>query len=294
MAKPEAVILDHRGVLRATGPDLRPFLQGLISNDVEKISENQGIWSAFLTPQGKFLHEFVIGELGGGFLIDCEAARREDLLKRLTRYRLRAKVELADASADFVVAVCYGADALTALDLPAEPGHCRSFEGGLAMVDPRLAALGARLFLPRDGAAAILAARFAAGSLENYDRLRIALGVPDGSRDLEVERSILLENGFDELGGVDWAKGCFIGQELTARTKHRALIKKRLLPVEIEGPAPPEGSEVSKNGRPAGVLRSVAGDRGLALLRLARLAEESDFTAGEARLLPRKPDWAEF
>jgi hypothetical protein len=104
----------------------------------------------------------------------------------------------------------------------------------------------------------------------------------------------LLENGFDELGGVDWAKGCFIGQELTARTKHRALIKKRLLPVEIEGPAPPEGSEVSKNGRPAGVLRSVAGDRGLALLRLARLAEESDFTAGEARLLPRKPDWAEF
>ncbi|MCH8153860.1 MAG: hypothetical protein IH786_01110 [Proteobacteria bacterium] len=124
---------------------------------------------------------------------------------------------------------------------------------------------------------------------DDYERLRIGQGVPDGSRDLEIERSTLLENGFDELGGIDWDKGCFMGQELTARTKYRGLVKKRLVPVEIDGPAPAPGTPVTADGKDAGVLRSVADGLGLALIRLEHL--EAPLSAGAARLTVRKPDW---
>jgi hypothetical protein len=144
--------------------------------------------------------------------------------------------------------------------------------------------------LPRSGASAALEdAGFTASTPAGYDALRIGLGVPDGSRDLEVERSPLLENGFDELHGIDWDKGCFMGQELTARTKYRALIKKRLVPVTIEGPAPEPGTQVTAEGKDAGVLRSSVDGVGLALLRLDRL--NAPLVAGEARLIPKKPDW---
>ena len=151
-------------------------------------------------------------------------------------------------------------------------------------------------FARPDASTEVAEAGFAHGSVADYDRLRLSLGVPDGSRDLEVEKSILLENGFDELHGVDWDKGCFMGQELTARTKYRALIKKRLLPVTIDGPAPEPGTPVMANGKEAGVMRSVTEGLGLALLRLEYLegAEPADLTAGDARLTPRKPDWASF
>jgi folate-binding protein YgfZ len=296
MGKPEAVVLKHRAVVALSGPDLSPFLQGLISNDVEKTGDNQAIWAALLTPQGKFLHEFILAPWGDGLLLDCEAERRTDLIARLRRYRLRAKVELAEA--EFLVAACYGPEALPALALPATPGACRAFEGGVALVDPRRAALGARLLLPQAAAAEILEKHFSAGLPADYDRLRMTEGVPDGSRDMEVDRAILLENGFDELNGVDWHKGCYIGQELTARTKHRALIKKRLLPVQIDGALPDPGPngeiEIRKNGKPAGVLRSHASGFGLALLRLERLTEEGPLNAGDATLTPHMPDWAQI
>ncbi len=303
MSQHRYVILEARGLLRAAGPDARGFLQGMVSNDVTKVGPERAIWSAFLTPQGKFLHEFFMTEepgpeeAGGGtasLLHDCEAARLDDLRGRLARYKLRAKIELTDVSSDHAVAAIFGAgapDALgEALGLPAEVGAARPFGGGIAYIDPRLAELGARAVLPRAGARAALEdAGLAAATLADYDALRIGLGVPDGSRDLDVERSPLLENGFDELHGIDWDKGCFMGQELTARTKYRALIKKRLLPVAIEGPAPEPGTPVTAGGRDAGVLRSSVDGVGLALLRLEHL--EAPLLAGEARLTAKKPDW---
>ncbi len=287
-------ILEARGLLRAAGPDARTFLQGMVSNDVTKVGPERAVWSAFLTPQGKFLHEFFMtGQPGAGaesLLLDCEAARLDDLRGRLARYKLRAKIELTDVSADLAVAAIFGDGALEALGLPAELGVAKPFGGGVAYVDPRLAGLGARAVLPRAGArAALEGAGIAAATLADYDALRIGLGVPDGSRDLEIERSPLLENGFDELHGVDWDKGCFMGQELTARTKYRALIKKRLLPVAIEGPAPEPGTQVTAAGKDAGVLRSSVDGVGLALLRLEHL--EAQLSAGEARLTAKKPDW---
>jgi len=225
-------------------------------------------------------------------------ARLDDLRVRLARYKLRAKIELTDVSTEYTVAAIFGAGALEALDLPAELGAAKPFGGGTVYVDPRLTGLGARAVLPRAGAgagagagaaAALEDAGFTAATTAGYDTLRIGLGVPDGSRDLEIERSPLLENGFDELHGIDWDKGCFMGQELTARTKYRALIKKRLLPVTIEGPAPEPGTQVTAGGKDAGVLRSSVDGVGLALLRLEHL--EAPLVAGAARLTPKKPDW---
>ncbi len=295
MTERHAVMLDSRGLLKVAGPDARSFLQGLISNDVDKLAPERALWAAFLTPQGKYLHDFFLTTAPGeeSILIDCEAARSGDLARRLGIYKLRAQVELADVSDDYRVAALFGADALATLGLPAEPGTAAPFGGGIAYADPRLAALGARAVLPRSGAEDVLVnAGFTPAEFASYDQLRIPLGVPDGSRDMEVERATLLENGFNELHGIDWDKGCFVGQEITSRMKYRALIKRRLVPVEIDGPAPEPGAPVMAGGKKAGVMCSANGGMGLALLRLENL--EDALSAGGARITPKKPAWAEF
>lgn len=298
-----AVVLPSRGVLRVAGADARPFLQGMISNDVNKLTPERTLWAALLTAQGKFLHDFFLVQPAApaadeqSILLDCEAARRDDLRRRLGLYKLRAKVAIEDATADYRVAVLFGDGALAALGLPDEAGRAAPFAGGIAYVDPRRAELGARALLPAATAETTLReAGFAATDLAAYDTLRIGLGLPDGSRDLEIEKALLLENGFDELHGIDWQKGCYVGQELTARTKYRGLVKKRLLPVRIDGPTPPPDTPVMLAGKEAGVMRSAVDGIGLALLRLEHVdaAAQGALTAGEARLTPRKPAWAVF
>ena len=291
MPQPRALILDDRGVLAVEGPDGRSFLQGLISNDVEKVSTERTIWSALLTPQGKFLHEFFIfNPEPEVLLLDCEAERLADLKKRLSLYKLRSDVTVRDASDCYFVAALFAEGALDHLGLPAEPGRTAPLASGQAAVDPRLAGLGARAMMvrPADGASLDLPG-FDPAERGEYDRLRISLGVPDGSRDLQVEKAILLENGFDELHGIDWDKGCYMGQELTARTRYRGLVKKRLLPVRFDGPAPTPGSQVTCEGKDAGTLCSSIGDRGLALLRIERL--DGPLLAGGTVLTPEPPDW---
>ncbi|WP_193370169.1 CAF17-like 4Fe-4S cluster assembly/insertion protein YgfZ [Pelagibius marinus] len=293
-----AVILAHRGVLRIGGADRRDFLQGIVSNDVTRVTPESAVWSAFLTPQGKFLHEFFLVEEGESFLADCEAERSADLARRLKLYKLRAQVSV-EAADDLAVAALFGAGALAKLELPAEPGRARPFAGGRAFVDPRLPSLGARALLPKDGAEAALGeAGFSMGTLADYDALRIAAGVPDGSRDLEVEKATLLESGFDELHGIDWDKGCYMGQELTARMRYRGLTKKRLIPVVIAGPAPEPGTPLTRAGKESGTLRSAVahngGSIGLALLRLDALEDGEPLLAGDAEVTPKKPAWASF
>ncbi|MGE4218478.1 MAG: folate-binding protein YgfZ [Alphaproteobacteria bacterium] len=291
------VPLPERGFVTVGGADRVDFLQGLVSNDMRRVAPDRVVWTALLTPQGKYLHDFFVADIGGVWHLDCEAERLMDLGRLLSRYKLRAAVDLGIGQALAAFALP-GADALAALGLPAEPGAAAPFGGGLAYVDPRHAALGARAILPAAGAAdALSAAGFREGPREAWDRLRLSLGVPDGSRDLTVEKSILLESNFDELHGVDWQKGCYMGQELTARTKYRGLVKKRLVPVAIEGEAPAPGTPLTIAGRDAGEMRSAAGGIGLALLRLDALAEAetgATLEAGGARLLPSKPAWASF
>jgi folate-binding protein YgfZ len=288
--------LAHRAVIEVGGEDRRSFLQGLISNDVAKVGSDRAMWAALLTPQGKFLHDLFVAERGEALLLDVEAARAEELRKKLSMYRLRAKVTLAPAEGLGVWAA-FGGGVAGALGLPDHAGAAAAFAGGTAFVDPRLAAAGARLLLPADSGGAVLAA---AGLAETefvaWDRARIRLGLPDGSRDLPVDKAILLENGFDELNGVDFAKGCYMGQELTSRTKHRGLVRKRLMPVAIDGPAPEPGTPVLLGEAESGEMRSSAGDFGLALIRLEhfRQAAGAAFTCGSARLNPWRPDWAVF
>jgi hypothetical protein len=293
------ILPDSRGVLAVEGPDARDFLQGLVSNDVHRVGPDHAVYAALLTAQGRYLHDFFIAALGDALHLDCEAGRREDLKRRLSIYRLRSKVTLSDVTDRLAVALIYGTDALERLGLPAEPGRARPLGNGIVYVDPRLPGLGVRALLPCDSAAAVLRdVGLAEGDPADYDRLRLSLGVPDGSRDLPVEKAILLENGFDELHGVDWEKGCYIGQELTARTRYRGLIKKRLIPVAIEGPLPPPGTPVHSGEREVGQIRSGAGTLALALLRLDALAGADSgaatLTAGEAKVAPQKPAWAKF
>ncbi len=295
------VQLESRGIVTVAGADRQAFLQGLISNDVRRVDGSRAVYAAFLTPQGKYLHDFFVVALDDETLaLDCEAGRSDDLIRRLRPYRLRSKVAIEERSADWAVAALFGAGAAELPGLATDdPGAATSFAGGVAYVDPRLAAAGARVILPRaDAVGQLEAAGFIAETAAAYDRHRIALGLADGSRDMKVERSILLECGFDELHGVDWDKGCFLGQELTARTKYRALIRKRLIPLSVEGALPPPGTPVLRGGHEVGEIRSGAGDYALAMLRLEALDDSGvkagdggPLTAGGVRVSPQIPSW---
>jgi folate-binding protein YgfZ len=287
MAHAQFSPLPNRAAIRVTGEDRAAFLQGLISNDIERVARGNAIWAAFLTPQGKFLHEFFIAPAGDSFLLDCEAERRDDLLTRLSRFRLRAKVELA-AEESLIIAAAWGG----AIGL--KVGTCETVGTGVAFGDPRLPDLGTRLIAPEPGIKAWCGDRECQRSTpEAYDAHRIALGVPDGSRDMEIEKALLLESGFAELHGVDFKKGCYIGQELTARTHYRALIKKRLLPVTIEGNDPPPGTLLTVDGKDAGEMKSSINGHGLALVRLARWRDAPDgaLLAGDAKVRPKPQAW---
>ena len=280
------VPLDQRSVLRIGGPERTGFLQNLVSGDVAKVAAGRAIWAALLTPQGKYLADFFLYPGSDAFLLDVEAKAAADLQRRLMLYRLRAKVTIEDVSASQRVFAVLGEAAGAAFGLPDEPGAVVARQGGIAAMDPRLSALGVRCV----GAEPPVVDGGRSGAFDDWDRLRLGLGVPDSSRDLVPEKTTLMEAGFDELGGVDFAKGCYVGQELTARMKHRGLSKKRLFPVAIRGEAPSPGTPVhDQDGREVGEMRSSCEDVGLALLRLE--AADGTLCAGAAGLEVRRPGW---
>jgi tRNA-modifying protein YgfZ len=273
-------ILGSRAVLRIDGPDRFDFLQGLISNDVTRLAQSVAIYAALLTAQGRFLHDLLLANFGDSFLLDGEAARLPDLLRRLTIYKLRSKVAMAPAN-EFVVCAAFGKGALSGLGLPNEVGAAIPFVGGVAFTDPRNQDLGARLMVPREAEAALTQTGFARTDPSDYDRLRLSLGIPDGSRDLVPEKSLLMEAGFDDLNGIDWGKGCYVGQELTARMKYRALVKKQLLPVTVAGPMPAPGTAIMSGEDEVGEIRSGRDGAALAILRLDAI-EKMPLHAGGA------------
>jgi folate-binding protein YgfZ len=292
----------ERGLIAVVGEDRQVFLQGLISNDTAKIAGDRAIYATLLTAQGRFLFDLFIAAQPGGngadrYLVDCAADRRVDLVKRLSMYRLRAKVTVADVDADWCVAVLFGAGAAQAVGLSPQAGAATAFGDGIAYVDPRLAELGVRLILPRANAAEVLGSLKAADDVSggHYQHLRATLGVPDAAQELVPEKSIPLENGMDELNAIDWQKGCYMGQELTARTRYRGLVRKRLLPVRISGPAPEPGTPLLLGDKEMGEMRSVIGDgtRGFAMVRLEALAPGAtpEFNAGPAKVSPEVPGW---
>lgn len=283
MSALQFTLLSHRSVIAVGGDDRVEFLQGLISNDTTKVAPGKAVWAALLTPQGRFLNDmFVVDGGDGTLLLETERERAPALAKKLTLYKLRSKVAVEDRSAALDVAVVFGAGADKALPIG----------GTISFVDPRLAGLGVRVLAPAGQAAALLAARgFVETPVDAYEALRLEAGVPDGSRDLRVEKALLLESGFDELNGVDWKKGCYMGQELTARTKYRGLVKKRLFPIEVDGALPAPGTSVHLDGEEVGELRSGSGRRALALLQTEAARGAGALTADGVRIVPIIPPW---
>ncbi|MCX7372117.1 MAG: folate-binding protein [Alphaproteobacteria bacterium] len=253
--------LPARAVVEITGEDRVTFLQGLVSNDVAQAAPGRAVFAALLTPQGKWLADFFIHASADALLLDCEAAHAPMLVQRLSKFRLRSKVALRETA--LPVLVGWG-------DAPPPPD---------AAPDPRLAQAGWRAL---SGDAPELSAE--------YDAHRLGLGLPDGSADLRAEQTVLLEAGFDELHGVSWEKGCYMGQELTARTKYRGLVKRRLVPVRVTGPLPAAGTPITLDGAEQGEMRSGRGTLGMALLRLGTMAAPA-LACGAATLTPAPAPW---
>ena len=276
-SKVEATALTRRGLIRAEGTSARPFLQGLVTNDVLQVNESTPIYAALLTPQGKFLHDFLIVQIGDALVLDLEAKRLPDLLRRLTAYRLRASVEFVDVSTDLSVFAVFGAGADDLRDkLP-----------GTFVRDPRSPLLGHRLYSDRGSLPDFAALGANIVRPEAYDALRVSAGVPDGSRDIPAEKAFPLEYGFDSLGAVNYEKGCYIGQELTARTHNRGKVKKALYRVCFETNVPTAGTAILSGDVEVGEVLTGAGQYGLAHLRIDAAESDQQLHAGTSLIIER-------
>jgi tRNA-modifying protein YgfZ len=267
---PKTVALKDRALVSLAGEDAQKFLQDLVTADIDALALGDSTYASLLTPQGKVLFDFFVIRERQGYLLDCVLSQREALAKRLTFYKLRAKVAIATADKRQAIAVLEGS-------MPN------------AITDPRTPAMGQRLY---DGP----------GTCEDgtdaYHRQRIALGLDEGGQDFESGDIFPHEANFDQIGAISFRKGCFVGQEVVSRIEHRGTARSRILPCRVEGALPAKGSEISAAGKIIGRACSGAGDRLLALLRLDRLEEARGgglpVTAGGSTLHPERPPWARF
>jgi tRNA-modifying protein YgfZ len=285
----KTALLPDRGVVKVAGEEARRFLHGLVTADVAALEPGQARYAALLTPQGKIIADFIITEAeaadGGGFFLDCPRALAPALVEKLTFYRLRAKLGIEDLSGKLAVMAAWEGTGTT--------------ECGLLYPDPRLPALGLRCILPPD-LLAEATAEFGATLVEAavYEAHRIALGVPRGGLDFIYGDAFPHEADMDQFGGVDFGKGCYIGQEVVSRVEHRRIARTRIVPVAYDGFAPDAGTPVVAGDKTVGTLGSTAGGRGLAMLRLDRvedaLAAHTLLVAGGVPLRIAKPAWARF
>lgn len=285
----QATLLSDRGVVKVAGDPARDFLNGLVTCDLAKVAPDAPRFGALLTPQGKIVCDFIVVEAsaedGGGFYLDCPRALADALAAKLDFYKLRAKLTVQDLSNTLAVMAVWDGTGTT--------GHA------LCYPDPRLPALGMRAILPPDGASEAAADLGAVlTDAADYEAHRIGLGVPRGGSDFSYGNAFPHEADMDQLAGVDFDKGCYVGQEVVSRVQHRASARSRVVPVVYEGPAPINGLPVMADDREIGVFGSAAGGRGMALLRLDRVADAraagTPLTAGGIELRPVKPDWARF
>ena len=283
MSDGRIAILARRGVVAVSGPDAETFLNDLATADVSRAGPGQAIFAGLLTPQGKILFDFIVFRDGERFLFDLPRGLAADFVKRLGFYKLRAKITVADVSTDSQVLAVWGPEGVHHID-------------GVAAPDPRLAALGWRVIAPADQPPVL--SGFAAGTQADYDAHRIPLGIPEGGIDFAFGDAFPHDTDMDQLSGVDFGKGCYIGQEVVSRMEHRGTARRRVVIARAKGALPPVGAEVTAGGKALGLLGSSAGDCALALLRLDRAKDAIDagtpITAGDATLTLSLPGWARF
>ena len=266
----KAAKLVERGLVRVSGPDARSFLQGLVTGNALTLEPGEARWAALLSPQGKILFDFLMSVSGDSLLLDAKADKIPDLIKRLTMYKLRAKVEIADESADYAVIALYGGPV------------------GEGALDSRQPDMGTRLVVPAKEADAALLTLGGDSGAADYAAHRIALGVPEGGVDFAYGDAFPAEADMDLFNGVDFKKGCFVGQEVVARMYYRSTTRNRVTKVLLEGVAPPPGETVRAGDKQVGVMGSSVGALGLAMLRLDRVEEAAQaglpMVSGEATL----------
>jgi tRNA-modifying protein YgfZ len=285
----KAALLPDRGVIKVVGDEARTFLHGLVSADILALAPGAARFCALLMPQGKIIADFFVVEAppaqGGGFFFDVARSLAPALVAKLNLYKLRSRLIIEDLSEILGV--------LAAWDGEARTGY------GLGYADPRLPALGLRVMVAphlAPGAAADLGAALVDASA--YEAHRIALGIPSGGADFRYGDAFPHEADMDQLHGIDFAKGCYVGQEVVSRMEHRGSARTRAVPVRYEGAAPEAGSTVTAGERQLGTMGSAAAGNGLALLRLDRVAEAlsngQPLLAGGVPIRLVKPDWARF
>jgi folate-binding protein YgfZ len=290
----KAALLPDRGVVKVAGDGARSFLHGLVTADILELTPGTARFCALLTPQGKIIADFLVTEApakdGGGFFLDVQRALCGALVAKLNIYKLRAKVIVEDLSAVLGILAAWDGSGTT-------KGGTTKF--GLSYADPRLPALGLRVVLPPHLAAAT-AAELGATLVDagQYEAHRIALGVPQGGLDFSYGDAFPHETDMDQLGGVDFTKGCYVGQEVVSRMEHRGTARSRAVPVRYDGAAPAAGAAVTAGDRQIGTMGSAAAGRALALLRLDRVAEAMSrgepLVSGGVPIHLVKPDWARF
>ena len=274
-------LLPDRGVVSVTGEDAAKLLAGLLTNDIELLASRPAIFACLLSPQGKILFDFIVVRDGAGYLLDVARDKAADLAKRLTMYRLRARVDIEDVSGKLRVAVAWG--------LP-----WAGVNGVLAFGDPREPRLGDRLVFALsartnlDRAIAQANGDWVWTEEVGYHSRRIGFGIPEGGKDYDFGDAFVHEANVDLLDGVSFDKGCYVGQEIVARMEHRGTVRKRVVRVTGGGALPADRPGVLMGDVVIGKLGSVAGSTGLALLRLDRAIEAIDkgqaITAGGVAL----------
>jgi len=278
----QAALLPDRSLLEIAGEDRLSFLQGLITNDVEGLVRGAACFAGLLSPQGKILFDFFVIDAGDHLLLDCPPASGADLLKRLTFYKLRAKIKLSDVSERWRVAAAWGERAAD---------FCGA-NAGIAFQDPRLPALGFRALIEADRASQLPAGK------SDYEAMRIALAVPEGGKDYAYGDAFPHEACFDLLHGVNFKKGCYVGQEVVSRMQHRGTARTRVLAVSAARPLPDGGADILADGFAVGRLGSAAGTLGIALARLDRVAEAmakgQPLKAGGVSVALTVPSWATY
>lgn len=281
-----ATELAERGVVRVSGPDAAAFLNNLVTAEVAHLADGAAAYAALLTPQGKMLFDFLVARAPDGFRLDTLAEHAPALAQRLAFYRLRAKVEVADLSQDEAVIAFWGGEPPATLP-------------GVAFPDPRLASLGTRAIVPRGSVAAVLGLPgLTRTDTAAFQAHRIALGVPEGGRDFAFGDAFPHDADMDALSGIDFGKGCYVGQEVVSRMQHRGTARRRIVMAKAAADLPLPGTTLTAGDRPVGALGSVAGSHGLALVRLDRIKAAIDagvpIRAEGTDVVLAIPPWATF
>ncbi|MDC3158324.1 folate-binding protein [Candidatus Pelagibacter sp.] len=286
-------ILDDRAILYVNGEDAKEFLQNLISNDVNKVSDTNSCFTSLLSPQGKFLYEFIIIKHKSGYIIDCEKTQADGLFKQLSVYKLRSKVEILNLSNEFVVAAFGYQKFLTFDEAKDIPGFTLKYREDPIFLDPRNKQLGARLIINLEKLyLSLKKLGLQDSNLKDYYSFSHKLGIVPKDLNKLQNKLFGIECNYEELNGIDFKKGCYVGQENTARIKLKNKLSKRLLPIDLVKGELKEGENIYHKEKEIGKVL-IENDYPFALIKFrdVNLSENIDFNTKEASIKIEKPDW---